>query len=155
MILVGDAVGFQHPLTAVGMTLGMADAATSVSAGGFPTWRRMRERETRVAEMLAGALYEIFGSHSASAAAIRSEIYELWRRDAGERVRTMRYLSGDDHRLSAFSQAFIKVAAPALGRLAIRAVRSGNPKGAAPIAREMVGRIRRSDINYRRAGCEI
>jgi lanosterol synthase len=142
LILVGDAVGFQHPLTAVGMTLGMADAASSVSPGGFPTWRRMRERETRVAEMLAGALYEIFGSHSASAAAIRSEIYELWRRDAGERVRTMRYLSGDDHRLSAFSQAFIKVAAPALGRLAIRAVRSGNPKGAVPVAREMVGRIR-------------
>jgi lanosterol synthase len=142
LILVGDAVGFQHPLTAIGMTLGMADAATSVCPGGFPEWHRARERETRVAEMLAGALYEIFGSHTASAAGIRSEIYKLWRRDPHERKRTMRFLAGDDHRMPAFSQSFFKVATPALTRLAARAVRCADPIGTAAIAREMGARIR-------------
>ncbi len=141
LALVGDAVGFHHPLTAAGMTFGMVDAATLVQAENFESWRRSRERGTRVAEMLAGALYEIFASDTASAAAIRAEVYELWRRDPRERERTMRYLAGDDHRLTAFAQSFVKVAGPALLRLGARAARSGDPKGAAEVAREMGRRL--------------
>ncbi len=142
LALVGDAVGFHHPLTAAGMTFGMVDAATLIHAKDFETWRRSRERGTRVAEMLAGALYEIFASDTASAAAIRAEVYELWRRDPREREHTMGYLAGDDHRLTAFAQSFLKVAGPALIRLAARAARSGDPKGAAEIACELGRRLR-------------
>jgi lanosterol synthase len=142
LALVGDAVGFHHPLTAVGMTLGMVDAATLVQAENFESWRRSRARETGVAEMLSGALYEIFASDTASAAAIRARIYEVWRRDPRERERTMRFLASDDHRCTAFSQSFLKVAGPALLRVGARAARSGDPKAAAEVAREMGRRMR-------------
>ena len=142
LALVGDAVGFHHPLTAVGMTLGMVDAATLVQAENFESWRSSRARDTGVAEMLAGALYEIFASDTASAAAIRARIYEVWRRDPREREQTMRFLASDDHRLTAFTQSFLKVAGPALFRLGARAVRSGDPKGTAEVAREMGRRVR-------------
>ena len=142
LALVGDAVGFHHPLTAAGMTFGMVDALTLVTTSDFESWRRSRERGTRVAELLAGALYEIFASDTASAAAIRAEIYQLWRRDPRERERTMRYLAGEDHRLTAFAQSFVKVAGPALIRLGARAARSGDPKGTAEVAREMGRRLR-------------
>jgi len=141
LALVGDAVGFHHPLTAAGMTFGMVDAATLVEAGDFENWRRARERGTRVAEMLAGALYEIFASDTASSAAIRARIYEMWRFDPRERERTMRYLAGDDHRLTAFAQSFVKCAGPALIRVGARAARSGDPKAAAEVAREMGRRL--------------
>jgi lanosterol synthase len=142
LALVGDAVGFHHPLTAAGMTFGMVDASTLARAADFESWRHSRERGTRVAELLAGALYEIFASDTASAAAIRLRIYELWRRDARERERTMRFLAGEDHRLTAFAQSFLKVAGPALTRLGARAARSGDPKGTAEVAREMGRRLR-------------
>ncbi len=141
LALAGDAVGFHHPLTATGMTFGMVDAATLVAADDFAGWRRARERATRVAEMLSGALYEIFASDTASAAAIRARIYEMWRRDPRERERTMRYLAGDDHRLPAFSQSFVKLAGPALARVGASAARSGDPKAAAEVAREMGRRL--------------
>jgi len=142
LALVGDAVGFHHPLTAAGMTFGMVDAATLVDAENFESWRRSRERGTRVAEMLAGALYEIFASDTASAAAIRVKIYELWRRDPREREHTMGYLASDDHRPTAFAQSFVKAVGPALIRLGGRAMRSGDPKGTAEVAREMGRRLR-------------
>jgi len=142
LALVGDAVGFHHPLTAAGMTFGMVDAATLVQAENFESWRRSRERGTRVAEMLAGSLYEIFASDTASAAAIRSKIYDLWRRDPRERERTMRFLASDDHRLAPFVRSFLKIAGPALLRLGARAVRSGDPKGTAEVAREIGRRVR-------------
>jgi lanosterol synthase len=142
LALVGDAVGFHHPLTAAGMTFGMVDAATLVQAESFEIWRNSRERGTRVAEMLAGALYEIFASDTASAAAIRARIYELWRCDPRERELTMRFLASDDHRLTAFAHSFLKIAGPALLRVGARAARSGDPKGAAEVAREMGQRIR-------------
>ena len=142
LALVGDAVGFHHPLTAAGMTFGMVDAATLVEAENFESWQHSRERGTRVAELLSGALYEIFASDTASAAAIRVKIYELWRRDPRERERTMRFLASDDHRLTAFTQSFVKIAGPALIRLGARAVRSGDPKGTAEVAREIGRRLR-------------
>ncbi len=142
LALVGDAVGFHHPLTAAGMTFGMVDASTLVHATDFERWRHSRECGTRVAELLSGALYEIFASDTASAAAIRARIYELWRCDPRERERTMRFLAGEDHRLSNFSRSFLKVAGPALLRLGARAARSGDPKGTAEVAREIGRRIR-------------
>jgi len=142
LALVGDAVGFHHPLTAAGMTFGMVDASTLARTADFESWQQSRERGTRVAELLAGALYEIFASDTASAAAIRTKIYELWRRDPRERERTMRFLAGEDHRLTAFTQSFLKVAGPALLRLGARAARSGDPKGTAEVAREIGRRLR-------------
>jgi 2-polyprenyl-6-methoxyphenol hydroxylase-like FAD-dependent oxidoreductase len=53
LALVGDAVGFHHPLTAVGMTLGMVDAATLVQAENFESWRRSRARPGRKFRELA------------------------------------------------------------------------------------------------------
>ncbi|MBW2693853.1 MAG: FAD-dependent monooxygenase [Deltaproteobacteria bacterium] len=142
LALVGDAVGFHHPLTAAGMTFGMVDASTLVHATDFERWRHSRERGTRVTELLSGALYEIFASDTASAAAIRARIYELWRCDPRERERTMRFLSGEDHRLPNFARSFLRVAGPALLRLGARAARSGDPKGTVEVAREIGRRIR-------------
>ncbi|MGH9369551.1 MAG: FAD-dependent oxidoreductase, partial [Thermoanaerobaculia bacterium] len=47
LVLVGDAIGFQHPLTAVGMTLGMADASELARHRSFRAWRLARRRDSR------------------------------------------------------------------------------------------------------------
>ena len=60
LALLGDAVGFQHPLTAVGMSLGLSDAVELARAPTFRDWESARRRSVRAAELLAGALYEAF-----------------------------------------------------------------------------------------------
>ena len=129
-VLVGDAVGCQHPLTALGMTLGMTDAAELARRQSFHAWRRARRRASRVPELLADALYEIFASEEEDAVALRYEIYALWRRDPAERARTLRYLSCEAEPPLAFARSFLKVAVPALTCAAVRALRRGEPRQA-------------------------
>jgi squalene monooxygenase len=113
--LAGDAVGHFHPLTAVGMTLGFLDAEAAGAGGSFVGYQRTRERESYVPELLSNALYQVFTRDDASAAKIRSSVYEVWRKSRAERERTMRILMGAESRRRAFSAAFARMAFSAVG----------------------------------------
>ena len=78
-VLIGDAAGHYHPLTAVGMTLGFGDAFTLAEGGDFRDFANRRLRETRAPELLAMGLYEVFADRAVEAAALRHTIYRQWR----------------------------------------------------------------------------
>ncbi len=140
LVVIGDAAGFQHPLTAVGMTLGLSDALALARSGDFAAWERARRRSVRVAELLAGVLYEVFSEESESARAIRRGVYVLWRRSPRERARSMRYLAAEDGQLAAFARSFLRVTGPALASLAGRSALAGDWRGALAGAREVAKR---------------
>ncbi len=93
MMLVGDAVGHVHPMTAAGMTLGFSDAWTLAQSDDFESWAAQRRRDSEVPALLATALYEIFALQSEATYATRKAIYDLWAYPKMQR-RTMNFLSG-------------------------------------------------------------
>lgn len=116
-LLVGDAVGHYHPLTAVGMTLGFGDALVASNNPSAADYRRTRLRQDRVAEMLAVVLYEVFAQESDDALAIRRAIYAMWRHSPAERRRTMRYLAGEDGATHRFAGTFVRAVSHAARQL--------------------------------------
>ena len=98
-VLIGDAAGHYHPLTAVGMTLGFGDAFTLADGGDFGDFARKRTQATRAPELLAMGLYEVFADHRAEAAALRRTIYRQWREKPALRDRTIRLLACEDTRV--------------------------------------------------------
>ncbi|MFO0555761.1 MAG: FAD-dependent oxidoreductase [Polyangiaceae bacterium] len=117
LALVGDAVGHHHPLTALGMTLGFNDGISLANASSFQSYRRERAFNTRVPEMLAVALYEVFADTSDEVIAIRRAVYDLWRESPTERFRTMRFLSGRETSPLFFGNSFLKAIRIATRRL--------------------------------------
>ena len=107
--LVGDAVGYYHPLTAAGMTLGMADAEALIASEGLDDYTRRRVRETRVPEILASSLYEAFSDGGVEGTTMMGAMYRGWRTSPRERVRTMRLLACEDTSVLSFLYSFWKV----------------------------------------------
>jgi len=142
LALVGDAVGHHHPLTALGMTLGFQDAIALAEARSFGAYARGRALRSRVPEMLAVALYEVFADMSDETAAIRSAICDLWRLQPKERLRTMSLLSCEDTNPIHFGGSFLK----ALGLASAAIVRDGasrrDPMHAARVAGELGMRMK-------------
>ena len=95
-ILIGDAAGHYHPMTAVGLTLGFRDATALAEGGELRDVTERRLESTRAPELLAMGLYEIFADHRAEAVALRQAVYRGWRASAAVRSRTMRLLGCED-----------------------------------------------------------
>ncbi len=108
LVLVGDAVGCYHPLTALGMTLGFEDALALAGSGSFVDYRNGRLRKNRVPELISVALYEVFTDTSPETNVMRSAIYDLWRREPLERQRTMGFLAGENTSLPDLARASLK-----------------------------------------------
>ena len=125
LVLVGDAVGHHHPLTALGMTLGFQDAMALANAKSFAAFRKERLRGSRVPEMLAVALYEVFADGSDETVSIRRAVYEVWRRSPNERLRTMGLLAGDDSRPASFARSFLVALGTCSANLVGTGVRTG------------------------------
>ena len=89
-VLIGDAAGHYHPLTAVGMTLGFGDALTLAEGEDFHDFTAKRLQATRAPEFLAMGFYEVFADHRAEVVAIRHAVYRRWRAKSVVRDRTMR-----------------------------------------------------------------
>lgn len=145
-VLVGDACGFYHPLTAAGMMLGFGDAWEVAQprrwdAAAFAAYERKRRRDTRVGELLATVLYEVFSGDGADDLAVRRAIYAMWRGSRADRVRTLRYLSGQDGRARAFAATFLKAVGYSAADLGWRAARRGAWRQAASTARELLPRV--------------
>ena len=103
-VLIGDAAGNYHPLTAVGMTLGFGDAFELAEDRSFRGFEIRRLAATRAPELLAMGLYEVFVDHRTEAAAMRQEVYRIWRVSQSKRDRTMELLACED--TSVFHLAF-------------------------------------------------
>ena len=105
-VLIGDAAGHYHPMTATGMTLGFGDALALAESGDFRRFARGRLRETRAPQLLAMGLYEVFSDHRFETAAQRRAIYRNWRLSRFVRNRTMRLLACEDTSVFRLSLAF-------------------------------------------------
>ena len=104
-VLIGDAAGHYHPLTAAGMTLGFGDAFTLAQGGDFRDFAKRRLRETRTPQLLAMGLYEVFADRRVEATALRHTIYRQWRKEPAIRDRTMRLLACEDTSVVSLSRA--------------------------------------------------
>ena len=107
--LIGDAVGHFHPLSASGMTLGFLDAACLAGSNSFAAYQQERSKQSLVHALLSSALYDVFTSEDPGTVAMKRAIYQLWRNNAIERVRTMQLLTGEDSAVLHFSRSFLKV----------------------------------------------
>jgi 2-polyprenyl-6-methoxyphenol hydroxylase-like FAD-dependent oxidoreductase len=104
--LAGDAVGYFHPMTAAGMSLGLADAECVAESPDVASYRRHRDAKSWVPELLACALYLALTRRDPSGVAVRQAVYRLWRASEDERSRTMRILACVDTRPEQFVGAF-------------------------------------------------
>lgn len=108
--LVGDAVGCFHPLTAVGLTLGLGDAECLARSHRLEAYRRERTAATQVAELLAVSLHRMLSLNDPSSRALREAVYAMWRRSASERERTMALLAVEETHLRRFAGSFVHAA---------------------------------------------
>ena len=115
-VLIGDAAGHYHPLTAAGMTLGFGDAFTLAESGDFHDFSQRRLQETRAPQLLAMGLYEVFADRNAETAALRQTIYRQWREKPAIRDRTIRLLACEDTSIMSLSRACGATAARAVAK---------------------------------------
>ena len=104
-VLIGDAAGHYHPMTAVGLTLGLGDAMAVAESEDFRDFVARRFREIRAPEMLALAFYEVMADQRAEAVALRRSVYRMWRGNSGKAERSMRLLGCED--TSEFKLGFV------------------------------------------------
>ncbi len=142
LALVGDAVGHHHPLTALGMTLGFQDALVLANAPSFAAYRRERIVKSRVPEMLAVALYEVFADTHDEVIEIRNAIYDLWRESPTERLRTMSFLACRETNPALFGNSFLKALGLAAQKLARQGFETSQWGHVKEISSELGSRIR-------------
>jgi len=107
-VLIGDAAGHTHPLTATGITNGLVDAMELVAKKDFREFARSRRRACRVPELLSRALYDCFSKEDAFSQSLRRAVVSLWRNDQKERDRTMGLLMGNGRSFLTFAGPFLK-----------------------------------------------
>ena len=112
-VLIGDAAGHYHPMTAVGMTLGFGDALALAESEDFNQFTRRRFEATRAPELLAMGLYEVFADYRAEATTLRRAVYRGWRADSAFRDRTTRLLGCEDASTKRLATAFLATVARA------------------------------------------
>ncbi len=140
-VLIGDAAGHYHPLTAVGMTLGFGDALSLAEGREFGDFTRRRLRATRAPELLAMGLYEIFADHRVESVALRHTIYRRWRESPAVRERTVGLLACEDTSRASLGLACGAMAARAvLGELP-RSFEASAWRRAREVVRALVVRV--------------
>ncbi len=113
-VLIGDAAGHYHPLTAVGMTLGFGDALTLADGQGFDEFTAKRLLEIRAPETLAMGLYEVFADHRVEASVLRQTIYQNWRANPKLRDQTMSLLACENKSVTRLGLTFYTIVARAV-----------------------------------------
>jgi squalene monooxygenase len=119
VVLVGDAAGCCHPLTATGLTVCTRDAlrlraALAARGGDIPAAlaeyarRRAGPQRTRVA--LAGALYEAFAAQSPEMRMLRRGLIRYWQRSPRGRAVSMALLSTHESRMVVMAAEYARVA---------------------------------------------
>ena len=117
IVLVGDAGGCTHPLTAGGMTTGMNDVLTLAdclaegdhSDDALLEYQKQRYRFIRMRSMFTEALYEVFKGRDAGSKTLQAGVFRYWRRSARARRASMGILSGDESRPVVFMSEYARV----------------------------------------------
>ena len=165
LVLVGDAAGCSHPITASGMTMGLRDAETlgtqalrRADAPAGEPWldddalRRYRidhDRYVPTRQALASAIYEAFRGETEGARAIRRALFDYWQSGPTARRRSMALLSCAELRPVVFLSEYLRTAGHALGVSLIPKHASHYPvadrvrqaRGAAKLARDKLGMV--------------
>ncbi len=117
VVLVGDAGGCSHPLTASGMTNAMNDVLTlaeEVAVAG-PTdealgeYQRRRYDFVRMRELFTDALYEVFRGQDSGSRALQEGVFRYWASSVRSRDASMNILSGEEVRISRFVSEYTRV----------------------------------------------
>ena len=140
-VLIGDAAGYYHPMTAVGMTLGFGDALALANSDDFDDFTRRRFEATRVPELLAMGLYEIFADHRPEAVAVRHAFYRGWRTRSRFRERTTELLACEDTSTVRLAVAFFGAVARTFARELPLTRDRRTWRRARDIARALAGRL--------------
>jgi 2-polyprenyl-6-methoxyphenol hydroxylase-like FAD-dependent oxidoreductase len=118
LVLVGDAGGCCHPLTATGLSVSSRDAlrlreALKESGGdvdrALHAYELSRRGPQRVRLTLATALYEVFASQSPQMVLLRNGLVRYWSRDPAGRAASMALLSTWENRMSIMAQEYARV----------------------------------------------
>ncbi len=116
-VLLGDAGGCMHPLTAGGMTNAMNDVITLADCLGAAAsleqalldYQRRRYRFVRARESFTEALYDVFKAHDAGSMALQAGTFRYWASSPAAREKTMGILSGEYAEPQAFMSEYARV----------------------------------------------
>ena len=165
LVLVGDAAGCSHPITASGMTMGLRDAETLgiqaqrrahvppgepwFDAESLRRYRSEHDRYVPTRQALAKAIYEAFRGGEDGTRAIRRALFGYWGSGDTARSRSMALLSCSERRPHVFLTEYLKTARHALGSSLVPQHASMYPvgdrvrraRGAARLARTKLGQV--------------
>ena len=119
VVLVGDAGGSCHPLTATGMTVGIGDALRLRAAlrrhrhdvpAAFRHYDRARRKVQRSRRMVASALHDVCSRRDPEMVVVREGLIRYWREDPEGQSATMAILAMSDARITSAYWQFFKVA---------------------------------------------
>jgi squalene monooxygenase len=118
VVLVGDAGGSCHPLTATGMSVGISDGLRLRDAlrrhpdkfsAAFRHYDRARRRTQRSRRMVASALHDVCSRCDPELRVVRAGLLRYLRDDERSAAATMAILSMTDLRISSAFWQFLKV----------------------------------------------
>lgn len=117
VVLVGDAGGCAHPLTASGMTNALNDVLSLAEVVGeqgpsdaaLEEYQRRRYDFIRMRELFTDALYEVFRAHDPGSKSLQAGVFRYWRSSERSRQASMDILSGEDVRTSRFVAEYSRV----------------------------------------------
>jgi hypothetical protein len=105
-MLVGDALGHVHPLSAAGMTMGFLDAVALAESDHLAAYSRRRAGV--VPEVVSNVLLHALYADEADAQVVRRALLERLRHDAAGSRRMLDVLSGRDPNPMSFVTTFLR-----------------------------------------------
>jgi squalene monooxygenase len=131
-VLVGDAGGCSHPLTATGMTSALHDASLlaecvtrhGLELSALERYDRLRRPFVRTREAFSQMLYSIFRGADDGTEALRTAVFDYWGRSERARRKSMAILSGEEDDALAFVAEFSRVCAISAARIVAEAART-------------------------------
>lgn len=128
LVLVGDAAGCSHPITASGMTMALldaenlgrvaalrpADAAPWLNAAALRSFDAAHDRYVPTRQAVASAIAEAFRGEHEGARCIRRALFSYWRAHPRNARRSLALLSCTEARPQVFLSEYVKAAKHAL-----------------------------------------
>lgn len=131
-VLVGDAGGCSHPLTATGMTSALHDASllaeciarNGLELSALERYDRLRRPFVRTREAFSQMLYSIFRGADDGTEALRTAVFDYWQGSERARNKSMAILSGDESDALSFVAEFSRVCAISAASIVAEAART-------------------------------